>query len=230
MFGEDGQTFYVTQADIDRTHDPDLRGCYLEEYQATDLGLPEWGIVHSNDPTADNKAWCAVYRECCTANAWAGFVLAAQIMHAKEIWDHPALFDYQDRYMALETPGEWTRCWDGFTETMWDTYRASYGPLWPGVELHGAPGDHTLHLTWTISGTLPITSTWQIGYYSQTVASSITINSIISPTRAYTLSGLTNYQWYTVTLNALLASTPILTDTIKVMPTDRLVYLPVIRK
>ncbi|NTU64491.1 MAG: hypothetical protein HGB05_14105, partial [Chloroflexi bacterium] len=49
MFGEDGQTFYVTQADIDRTHDPDLRGCYLEEYQASDLGLPEWGIVHSDN-------------------------------------------------------------------------------------------------------------------------------------------------------------------------------------
>ncbi|MBI5563741.1 MAG: hypothetical protein HY870_02525, partial [Chloroflexi bacterium] len=28
MFGEDGQTFYVTQADIDRTHSPDLRDCY----------------------------------------------------------------------------------------------------------------------------------------------------------------------------------------------------------
>ncbi len=228
MFGEDGQTFYVTQVDIDRTHDPDLRGCYLEEYQAADLGLPEWGIVHSDDPTADNKAWCAVYRDCCTANAWAGFILAAHIMDAKELWDHDALFDYQDRYMALEAPGDWTRCWDDFTEAMWDTYRDDYGLVWPGLMLQGAPGDQMIRLTWTLSGTLPMTSTWRIAYYGQTVP--ITINNLISLTRAYTLTNLTNYAWYTITLNALLDSTPFLTDTLKLMPTDRLVYLPVIMK
>ena len=228
MFGEDGQTFYVTQADIDRTHSPDLRGCDLEEYQASDLGLPEWGIVHSSDPAADNKAWCAVYRECCTANAWAGFVLAAHIMDAKELWDHDALFDYQDRYMALETPGDWTRCWDDFTETMWDTYRDDYGFVWPNLTLSGSPSDKTIHLTWTLYGNLPVTSTWQIAYYSQTVP--ITIAGIISPTRVYSLTSLTNYAWYTVTLNALLDNAPILTDTIKLMPTDRLVYLPFVIK
>ncbi len=228
MFGEDGQTFYVTQADIDRTHSPDLRECYREEYQAADLNLPEWGIVHSDDSTADNKAWCAVYRECCTANAWAGFVLAAHIMDAKQLWNHDALFDYQDRYMALEKPGDWTRCWDDFTETMWDTYRSDYGVIWPGLQLRGTPDDWAIHLAWTISGTLPVTSTWQISYYSQTVP--ITINNIVSPTRAYDLNGLTNYAWYTITLNAMLDTTPLYTDTLKLMPTDRLVYLPLIRK
>jgi hypothetical protein len=228
MFGEDGQTFYVTQADIDRTHDPDLRGCYLEEYQTSDLDLPEWGIVHSHDPEADNKAWCAVYRQCCTANAWAGFVLAAHIMNAKALWDHAALFDYQDRYMALEAPGDWTRCWDAFTEAMWDTYRGDYDLVWPGLQLQGAPDDRMLRLTWTFSGTLPVTHTWQIAYYSQTVP--ITIADLISPTRAYTLTELTNYAWYTVTLNALLDNAPFLTDTLKLMPTDQLVYLPLIRR
>jgi hypothetical protein len=228
MFGEDGQTFFVTQVDIDRTHAPDLRGCYLEEYQATDLGLPEWGIVHSDDPSADNKAWCAVYRECCTANAWAGFVLAAHIMDAKDLWDHDALFDYQDRYMAREAPGDWTRCWDDFTETMWDTYRGDYGFVWPDLDLAGAPSDKTIRLNWTLYGTSPVTSTWRISYYSQTVP--ITINNLISPTRAYTLTGLTNYAWYTITLNAMLDNMPFLTDTLKLMPTDRLVYLPVIMK
>jgi hypothetical protein len=228
MFGEDGQTFFVTQADINRTHSPDLRGCYLEEYQATDLGLPEWGIVHSNDPSVDNKAWCAVYRECCTANAWAGFILAAHIMDAKDLWDHDALFDYQDRYMAREAPGDWTRCWDDFTETMWDTYRKSYGLVWPDLDLAGSPSDKTIRLNWTLYGTPPVTSTWRISYYSQTVP--IMIDNLISPTRAYTLTDLTNYAWYTITLNAVLDNTPFLTDTLKLMPTDRLVYLPVIRK
>ena len=54
------------------------------------------------------------------------------------------------------------------------------------------------------------------------------ITGIISPTRAYTLTGLTNYVWYTVTLNSILGSTPFLTDTVTVMPTDVFVYLPLV--
>jgi hypothetical protein len=41
---------------------------------------------------------------------------------------------------------------------------------------------------------------------------------------------LTNYAWYTITLNAMLDTTPLYTGTIKLMPTDRLVYLPLMRK
>lgn len=126
QFGEDGQTFYVTQADIDRPHTPDIRDCYAEEYAQADLGLAEWGIGHSSDPVSDNRPWCAAYRQCCTATAWAGFVLAARIMDAEKLWAHDALFDYQDRYMVTE-PHSGFRCWDAFTEVMWDTYRASYG-------------------------------------------------------------------------------------------------------
>jgi len=118
MFGEDAQTFYVTQADID-----------MHDYVQTDLGLAEWGIRHATIPGLDTKSWAANYRRCCTANAWHGFVLAARMMGAQALWAHDALFDYQDRYMA-ETlanndPG-WMRTWDKFSENMWDTYRASY--------------------------------------------------------------------------------------------------------
>jgi len=88
--------------------------------------MPEWGIRHSTDPGIDNKDWTAAYRQCCTAHAWPGFVLAAHIMNAKSLWNHHALFDYQDRYMTTETPHQWMRCWDSFTENMWDTYRADY--------------------------------------------------------------------------------------------------------
>lgn len=131
-FGEDGQTFYVTQADIDMVHSPDPRAA-AEEYAQTDLGLPEWGIVHATNATADNKNWEATYRLCCTGVAWSGFVLAARIMDARALWGHDALFDYQDRYMQVTAddgayPG-W-RAWDDFSEEMWDTYRADYGPVW----------------------------------------------------------------------------------------------------
>ncbi|CAG0927108.1 hypothetical protein TFLX_00356 [Thermoflexales bacterium] len=98
----------------------------------------------------------------------------------------------------------------------------------PTLILHGASRSHAIDLNWTISAALPATSTWRLAYYSQTVP--ITINTIVSPTRAYELNGLTNYVWYTVTLQAMLGTLPFLTDTIKLMPTDRLVYLPLILK
>lgn len=98
----------------------------------------------------------------------------------------------------------------------------------PRLTLNGAPGNRVIHLNWTVNTTLPVTSTWRISYYSQTVP--ITINNLISPTRAYELNDLTSYVWYTVTLNAMLSTTPLYTDTIKLMPTDRLVYLPSVMK
>lgn len=132
-FGEDGQTFYVSQADIDMTHDPDTRSSPAVEYEQSDLGMPEWGIRHATQPEADNNHWETVYRQCCTAVAWNGFVLAAHVMEAKALWNHDALFDYQDRYMQVTSPAGaypgW-RSWDAFTEQMWDAYRADYGGVW----------------------------------------------------------------------------------------------------
>jgi hypothetical protein len=139
-FGEDGQTFYITQQDIDRDHHPDNRSCELEYAQA-DLDLPEWGIVHASNPVADNKNWETVYRQCCTAHAWGGFVLSALIMGQRGNWNHQPLFDYMDRYMAIELilngKGAWTRQWSRFTENMWDTYRAGYGPIWTKTDIAG---------------------------------------------------------------------------------------------
>jgi hypothetical protein len=98
----------------------------------------------------------------------------------------------------------------------------------PALRLFGQARSHTLQLTWTLNVTPPVTSTWRITYYSQTAP--ITINNLVSPTRAYELNSLTNYTWYTVTVQAMLNATPLYTDTIKLLPTDRLVYLPVVVK
>jgi hypothetical protein len=98
----------------------------------------------------------------------------------------------------------------------------------PALTLRGAAGDQTIRLTWTVNTTLPATSTWQIAYTGGPGIPPSPIAGVISPTRAYTLTGLTNYTWYTITLNAMLDSTPIMTDTAMVMPTDRLIFLPVI--
>jgi hypothetical protein len=108
----------------------------------------------------------------------------------------------------------------------WETGEYVSSPVL--LHLNGIPADRAIHLAWTVNTTLPVTRTWHITYYSQTVTAPLTITGIVSSTRAYTLTSLTNYTWYTVTLNAMLDSTPFLTDTVRVMPTDRLVYLPLI--
>jgi hypothetical protein len=73
----------------------------------------------------DTRVWTANYRQCCTANAWVGFVLAARILNQKAMWNHDELFDYQDRYMNTETNASW-RSWSAFAGAMWDQYRSQY--------------------------------------------------------------------------------------------------------
>jgi hypothetical protein len=130
-FGEDLQTFYVSQADIAITNHRDQDGLTQQNYVASDLGLPEWGIRHYENPVYDDRGWYtgtkSDYRVCCTAAAWTGEILAAHIMGAKQLWNHDALFDYQDRYVEIATQ---YRCWSSFPCDMWDRYRADYGCVW----------------------------------------------------------------------------------------------------
>ena len=58
-------------------------------------------------------------------------VLSSHILGVKDLWNHDALFDYQDNYMAEQTQGDWKRSWSDFAEEMWDTYRDDYDPIWP---------------------------------------------------------------------------------------------------
>jgi hypothetical protein len=99
----------------------------------------------------------------------------------------------------------------------WDIGAYELEPL----ALHGAPGNQIIYLDWRINITLPASATWRITTYSQTITSTLTATVPLSTTRAYTLTNLTNYTWYTVTLNAMAGTTPILTDTVRVMPTDQ---------
>jgi hypothetical protein len=121
LFGEDAQTFVVQETS------PGRYNYGHGGYQASDVGMPEWGNRHAVDPSQDVKDWeVDPYRTCCTANAWSGFVFAAIIMGQRNGWNHPPLFDYMDRYLRVERI-EWRRFWDaGFTAQMWQTYRAGY--------------------------------------------------------------------------------------------------------
>jgi hypothetical protein len=102
--------------------------------------------------------------------------------------------------------------------------------LVPDLSLHGVPGDQAIYLDWIVDVALPAASNWRIAYDGPTGDQSSPITSIPSSTHAYTLTGLTNYQIYTVTLSAMLDTTAFLSDTVKVMPTAIFVYLPVVMK
>ncbi|MEJ5309848.1 MAG: formylglycine-generating enzyme family protein [Anaerolineae bacterium] len=95
------------------------------------------------------------------------------------------------------------------------------------LTLHGVPGNRAIYLTWKVGATLPVTTTWRIEYYTQTVTAPFTATDPLSVTRSTVLTDhVYNYQWYTVTLHAMLGQTSWLSDTVRVMPTDRFVYLP----
>ena len=97
----------------------------------------------------------------------------------------------------------------------------------PQLELHGAAGDQAIYLSWDVNVSLPATTTWTIAYESPAGAPPSPITGITETIRAYSLTALENYQWYTVTLTT---DPVMLSDTVRVMPTDHLIYLPQVRK
>ena len=105
------------------------------------------------------------------------------------------------------------------------------GPMAPEtLILNAAPADQSAHLIWIVNGTLPPTSNWQIAYDGPAGNEPSPITGLAGNTRDFTLTGLTNYTPYTVTLSAMLDGSPILTDTITVIPTDIFVFLPVVKR
>jgi hypothetical protein len=101
----------------------------------------------------------------------------------------------------------------------------------PRLELYGSPGDQTIYLDWVVNGTLPPTTTWRIDYTTSTLTAPFTATEPLSTTRSTVLTdNVENYQWYTVTLHAMAGETSWLSDTVRVMPTDVFVYLPLIQR
>jgi len=154
-FQEDDDTFYVSQAEVDMTHspewDPDDRAPLLP-YETENIGMPDWGIRHTDNPEADNMHWEATYRHI-NNPAYAGLILAAHIMGQKEAWNHNPLFDYVDRATALGDPnhppenthyGLYVFGGD-FIMNMWQTYRSDFGCIWvpdgTGPDDMGDPND-----------------------------------------------------------------------------------------
>jgi hypothetical protein len=100
----------------------------------------------------------------------------------------------------------------------------------PSLVLGGTPGNKTIYLSWQVNTTLPASVTWQIDYTPANGTQPSPVTGIANATRTYILDGLTNYTLYTVTLTALDSGNPLLTDTVQVIPSDHLVWLPVLFK
>ena len=96
------------------------------------------------------------------------------------------------------------------------------------LTLNGYPANQAIYLAWEVVASLPVTSTWQISYTGLTGDQPSPIGGLSEVTRAYQLTGLTNYVPYAITLNAMLGSTPILTGTLSLMPSDISLHLPVV--
>jgi len=111
-----------------------------------------------------------------------------------------------------------------FQAAMWDAYRHYYA-----ISLTGTPADGAIHLQWKLQATLAPTAPWQLDY-DGILGDQIPPLTIISPTHAYTLTGLTNYTWYTITLSTHINYAGWLTETVSAMPTDQFVHLPLVLK
>ena len=96
------------------------------------------------------------------------------------------------------------------------------------LTLNGYPANQGIYLTWEVRTSLPVTSTWQISYTGPAGDQPSPVSGLPEAARAYQLTGLTNYVPYAITLNVMLGSTPILTGTLSLMPSDISLHLPVV--
>lgn len=133
-FQEDGDTFYVTQADVDQDHSNcDTRttgSCF--DYTVEEIGEPRWGIRHSAIPSQDNNHPQAQYISL-NGPAYTGHALVALALGLVEEWNHNAFFDWTNRWAYDIGPQYWSTVFyknyaNGFTEWMCDQYWDTYYP------------------------------------------------------------------------------------------------------
>ena len=76
----------------------------------------EWQLVPSGGGSKREA-----YRDI-NSPGWVGIALAAKLMFAEQLWNHPEFFDYVDRWMLAENEGgQFSR--SDFVDEMWDAYR-----------------------------------------------------------------------------------------------------------
>ena len=133
IFQEDGQTFYLTQAERDATYHPDnCKGsqdyCHPGYFDSTPLGTPNWGERHYKWLTTGYNylpGKIAYLRT--THKSTIGAALTVHLLGLEELWNYNPFLDWTDRCRNEGTIGTWGSV---FAEGMWDAYRADYGTVW----------------------------------------------------------------------------------------------------
>jgi hypothetical protein len=159
-FGEDMQTVYINK--IPGGYQQAWQGAtviYGGHYGVKTDGTPvsaglygpyeqlqpvDWPLINGNEQLGE------AYRRCCTSVSWVGEALAIHLLHAENVWNYPAFFDYVDRWMTeddaqavadikAQTGFDYSSNWErqgqtrfwlqgefpqySFIDDMWGTYR-----------------------------------------------------------------------------------------------------------
>jgi len=111
QFGEDMQTLYIKNLPPAGTYQQAWQGAtviYGGHYGVNvdgtvvspglygpyeQLQPANWPLLNGNEQLGE------AYRRCCTSVSWVGEALTIHIMHAENVWNYPAFFDYVDRWM-----------------------------------------------------------------------------------------------------------------------------------
>ena len=106
-FGEDMQTMYVSQTPPAGTWTAAWQGAiavYGGHYGMRSDGQPAGSGIYGPYEHLQPAAWPGRlgedYRRCCTSVSWVGEALALRLLGAESDWNHPAFFDYVDRWMS----------------------------------------------------------------------------------------------------------------------------------
>jgi len=98
------------------------------------LGMPEYAERYILYPDAIGKS---DYRHN-VSRSMLGEYLAARALKTgdglksgKDLWKWDATFDFMDYHVAEPKMYTWQSRYSTFTQSMWDAYRADYGPIWP---------------------------------------------------------------------------------------------------
>ena len=126
LFIEDLTTFFVQQSDVGRNVESGESAKYIQG----DLGIAEWGISHAWDPSKDDRRWRdGIPYRFAQWPAMTGQVLAADLMGLKEVWGHPVIFKYTERFMSKESDRS------RFEDQMWETHKLGLPSFPQGLKI-----------------------------------------------------------------------------------------------
>ena len=141
IFQEDTQVWFVKQSDVGRViwvapPGDSWYGREFLQYTQADVGMPEWAIRHRWEPFNDNRSWSATYRSV-VGPGMMGPWLAAYIMGAQGVWNHPAAFGYMERYHTISGDGGISGSQKNFNREMYAAYKNGTVP--PSVQYTANP-------------------------------------------------------------------------------------------